>query len=158
MFSFLHERLSVILIIAVITLISFSAQAADLLSGKWELNLEKSKFTNAPAPKSETRTYEVAGDHEKMTAERINADGKPVTIQFSGDLDGKDYPYTGNPVHDTIAMTPVDALTTNYVIKGKLAGGGTRVISKDGKTLTISFKGTDPKGQPVEVIYVFDKR
>jgi len=62
--------------------------------------------------------------------------------------------------HDSISITSVDALTSNYTHKkaGKLVGGGTRVISKDGKTMTISFKGTDSKGQPVEAIFFFDKR
>lgn len=147
-----------ILAMAFMTIISLSAQAGDPLTGTWDLNLEKSKFTNASAPKSETRTYEATGQQDKMTSERINADGKQVTIQYTANLDGKDYPYTGVPFHDSISLVPVDALTANYTVKGKVAGGGTRVISKDGKTMTISFKGTDPKGQPVEIIYVFDKR
>lgn len=150
--------LSLILAIAAIGIISLSTQAGDLLTGKWDLNLEKSKFTNASAPKGETRTYEVTGQQEKMTSERVSADGNVVTMQFTANLDGKDYPYTGVPFHDSISLTPVDALTTNYTIKGKVAGSGTRVISKDGKEMSISFKGTDPKGQPMEIIYVFDKR
>jgi hypothetical protein len=32
------------------------------------------------------------------------------------------------------------------------------VISKDGKVMTISGKSTNAKGQPLEVIMVFDKR
>ena len=35
---------------------------------------------------------------------------------------------------------------------------GTRVISKDGKVMTVSGKGTDAAGKPVESTLVFDKR
>jgi hypothetical protein len=149
-----------ILAVAAITIISLSAQAGDPLTGKWELNLAKSKFTNIPAPKSETRTYEVTGQQEKMTMERINAQGQPVISEFTANRDGQDYPQTGKSLYDSISISPVDALTANYTHKkaGKLVGEGTRVISKDGKTMTISFKGTDPKGQPVEATFVFDKR
>ena len=60
----------------------------------------------------------------------------------------------------TICVTPVDGLTATYTNKraGKVVATGTRVLSKDGKMLTISFKGTNPKGQAVENILVFDKR
>ncbi len=151
--------LSLALVLMLLPILSW-AQSGDLLNGKWELNLEKSKFTNTAAPKSDTRTYEVTGQQEKMTATRIQADGQTLNLQFTANRDGKDYPYTGSPRIDTIAITPVDALTSNYTHtqKGKPAGGGTRVISKDGKTMTLSFKATDPKGQPVEALFVFDKR
>jgi len=161
---FLFSRratLGLILATAAITIISLSAQAGDPLTGTWDLNLAKSTFSsNVPAPKSQTRTYEATGQQDKMTGEIIYADGNRVTLQYTANLDGKDYPFEGWAMADTISLTPVDTLTTTYTQKkeGKVVGGGTRVISKDGKTMTISFKGTDPKGQPMEFILVFDKR
>ena len=154
------SRLALILAAAAIAIISLPAQASDLEAGTWELNLAKSKFTNVPAPKSQTRTYEVTGQQVKMTGKRIDAQGKPTLIGFTANTDGKDYPYTGSALHDTISITSVDALTANWTGKkaGKVVITGTRVISKDGKVMTISGKGTDAKGQPLEVILVFDKR
>jgi hypothetical protein len=57
-------------------------------------------------------------------------------------------------------VTPVDTFTATFTLKkaGKVVFTGTRVISKDGKTLTIPLKGTDATGQPVESTLVFDKR
>ena len=79
---------ALIFTVAAVTNISLSAQAVDPLAGTWELNLAKSKFTNIPAPKSETRTYEVTGQQEKMTAERINAEGQLAVSQFTANRDG----------------------------------------------------------------------
>ena len=157
--SLRKATLGLILATAAITIISLSAQAGDPLTGTWELNLAKSNFGNVPAPKSQTRTYEATGQQDKMTGEIIYADGKRVTLQYTANRDGKDYPFEGWAMADTISLTPVDTLTATYTQKkeGKVVGGGTRVISKDGKTMTISFKGTDPKGQPMEFILVFDK-
>jgi len=92
--------------------------------------------------------------------ERVNAKGEAVTSEFIANRDGRDYPQTGKSLYDSISISPVDAFTANYTHKkaGKLVGDGTRVISSDGKTMTISFKGTDPKGQPVEATFFFDKR
>lgn len=153
--------LGLILATAAVSIISLSAQASDPLAGTWELNLAKSKFSPGPPPKSQTRTYEVTGQQEKMTAKGNDAEGKPTALHFTvATTDGKDYPYTGWPAMDTISLTPVDTLTMTWTGKreGKVALTGTRVISKDGKMMTISAKGTDPKGQPVENILVFDKR
>jgi hypothetical protein len=59
-----------------------------------------------------------------------------------------------------LALTPVDATTMNFVVKdaGKVMATGTRVVSKDGKVMTLSGKGTDAAGKPVESTLVFDKR
>jgi hypothetical protein len=67
MFSSLRTAtLALILAAAAIAIITLPAQASDPLAGTWELNLAKSKFTNIPALKSQTRTYEVTGQQEKM--------------------------------------------------------------------------------------------
>jgi len=161
MFSSLRTAtLALILAAAAIAIITLPAQASDPEAGTWELNLAKSTFTNVPPPKSQTRTYEVTGQQVKMTGKGIDTEGKPTLIGFTANKDGKDYPYTGSAAYDTISITPVDALTVNWTNKkaGKVVITGTRVISKDGKVMTISDKGTDAKGQPLEVILVFDKR
>jgi hypothetical protein len=63
--SLRKATLGLILAIAAIGIISLSAYASDPLTGTWELNLEKSKFSPGPPPKSQTRTYEVTGQQEK---------------------------------------------------------------------------------------------
>jgi hypothetical protein len=154
--------LGLILATATLSMVSLSAQTSDPLAGRWELNLGKSKFSPGPPPKSEseTRTYDETGQQEKMIAKGMDAEGKPTLIQFTATRDGKDYPYTGSPIIDTVSLTPVDTFTLTFATKkdGKVAFTGTRVISKDGKMMTLSSKGTNPKGQPVENTAVFDKR
>src|SRR5712692_2567884 len=152
--------LGLILATATVSIVSLSAQTSDPLAGTWELNLGKSKFSPGPPPKSDTRTYEVTGQQEKMSAKGMDAEGKPTLFQFTATRDGKDYPYTGSPNIDTISLTQSDTFTLTFSTKkdGKVAVTGTRVISKDGKMMTISSKGTNPKGPPVENISVFDKR
>jgi hypothetical protein len=152
--------LGLIVATAVLSFTSLPAIAADPLAGTWELNLGKSKFSPGPPPKSETRTYEVTGQQEKMIAKGMNAEGKPTLFEFTTTRDGKDYPYTGSPMIDTVSLTTVDTLTVTFVTKkgGKVGFTGTRVVSKDGKMMTLSSKGTDPKRQAVENTAVYDKR
>jgi hypothetical protein len=148
---------------AVLTLgvpaVSLFAQAADPASGTWELNLAKSKFSPGPAPKSQTRTYEVTGDDVKYSLKGIDADGKPALVEYTAKYDGKDYPVTGATDFDTISLKRVNATTAKATLKkgGKVVQTARRVVSKDGKTLTLTTKGTNAKGQTVNNVAVFDK-
>ena len=151
--------LALILAIAGITIISLPAHASDPVAGTWELNLEKSKYSPGPPPKSQTRTYEVTGQQEKMISKSVDAKGNEIVHQFSANRDGKDYPFEGWPIADTISITPVDTFTSTFTQKkaGEVVVTGRRVISKDGKTMTTSLKFTTPTGQQVDNLMVFDK-
>ena len=136
-----------------------SALAADPMSaGTWELNVAASKSTD-PMPKSITRTYAVVGQSEKMTGTIVTADGKTIPINFTATLDGKDSPFQ-SPGVDALVLTPVDASTTNFTTKlaGKVVATGSRVLSKDGKVMTLSTKGVNPAGKPMESTMVYDRR
>lgn len=137
---------------------SFS-QTTDPIVGTWVLNVAKSKYAPGPAPKSETRTYVVAGPDIKATSKGIDRDGKPTTAEWTVNYDGKDRPQTGNPDADTLSLKRIDAYTTEFTQKkgGKAVITGTRTISKDGKTMTITTKGTNAKGQTIDDVEVFDK-
>ena len=139
--------------------ISPSAQAADpTIVGTWELNVAASKNTD-PMPKSITRTYEIVGNSEKLTGTIVTADGKAIAIGFTATLDGKDTPFQ-NPGADTIVLTRVDALTVSFTNKlaGKVMLSGRRVMTADGKTMSIESKGVNAAGKPVESSMVYDRR
>ena len=135
-------------------------QAGDPVVGTWVLNISKSKFSPGPAPKSETRTYVVAGQDIKASSKGVDADGKPTAGTWTVNTDGKDRPMTGDPDADSLAVKRVDAFTVESIEKkaGKIVITATRVISRDGKLMTITFKGTNAKGQPRNDVWVFDKQ
>jgi hypothetical protein len=96
----------------------------------------------------------------KYTLKGIDAEGKPTLVQYTAKYDGKDYPVTGAQDFDAIALKRVDAVTAQATLKkgGKVTQTTTRVVSKDGKTLTLTTTGTNAKGQAVNNVLVFDKR
>ena len=57
-------------------------------------------------------------------------------------------------------LTPVNALTVNFTTKlaGKIVTTGTRVLSNDGKNMTLSSKGVNAAGKPLESTMVYDRR
>lgn len=135
------------------------AVAADpTIAGTWELNVAASKSTD-PMPKSVTRVYEIIGNSEKLTGTLVTADGKTISMGFTATLDGKDSP-SQNPGVDTVILTPVNALRVDYVtkFKGNVVYAGTRTLSMDGRQMTITAKGLNPVGQPMEQTMVYDRR
>jgi len=140
--------------------IELSAQATDPILGTWELNLAKSTYSPGPPPKSETRLYARAGQAIKLTLRGVDAKGQPVFQQSTFDYDGKEYPVTGSADVDAQAVKRIDPFSTQATLKksGKVVQTVTREMSKDGKVLTFTFKGTNAKGQAIHNVLVFEKR
>jgi hypothetical protein len=104
---------------------------SDPLIGTWRLNLAKSKFDPGPAPRSSIMHYERAGQG------------------FRAGVIG----------YDASAFTRVDDHTVTYVrtLAGKVVATGTRVLSRDGKTLTFTGTGASAMGRQYNVA-VYDKQ
>ena len=135
------------------------AQSPDPMLGTWKLNVEKSKSPYT----SGTSVIEAAGDGVKVTADMVGADGTAYHWTWTAKYDGKDVPVTGKtPYGDngTVALTRVDANTVKIVSKigGKTTLNQTITTSADGKTRTVTTKGVDAKGQPIETNTVYDKQ
>jgi hypothetical protein len=90
--------------------------------------------------------------------EQVNAQGKPVHVEYSAKYDGEDYPETGSPAGDTIALKRINANTLETTAKkdGKVVATSRVVISKDGKTRTNTFKGKSKEGEPISWTVAFD--
>jgi hypothetical protein len=134
--------------------------AADPVVGTWKLNTAKSKYTPGPAPKSATVTYEETADGIKRSGESVDADGKTSSFTYTAKYDGKDYPVSGSDLYDTIAPKRINDHTTAATLKkaGKLVHAARRVVSKDGKVMTITMTGTNAKGEKVHNVAVYDKQ
>ena len=102
----------------------------------------------------------MAGAEIKASSKGVGADGKPTATEWTVNYDGKERPISGDPDVDSLILKRVDAFTTETSEKkaGKVVITGTRVISRDGKLMTITVKGTTAKGQTFNDVMVFDKR
>jgi hypothetical protein len=136
------------------------ASDSDPVVGTWQLNAAKSTFTNAPAVKSQTRTYTQSGPSISLVMKTVGADGKEATLQTTYQLDGKDYPVTGAPGYDSISGKQVNPRTASFVLKkgGTVVGTTTRTVSKDGKHMTSKMSATSEKGEKMESVMVLDKQ
>ena len=128
--------------------------------GTWKLNVEKSKYNPGPPPKSLTVKFESAGsDGLKLTTDGVAADGKPIATEYTAKYDGKDYPIKGSPTVDTISLRYINSRKTVRTDKkdGKFVQTQTRDIAKDGKSMTVTIKGKNAKGEPIHHVLLFEK-
>ena len=138
-----------------------SAQSANPAIGTWKLNVAKSKYAAGTPNKSGTTKIEAAGAGVKITVDAVAGDGTTRHWSYTANPDGKDAPITGNcPYGDVVAMTRVDARTTRQVYKnaGKVTTTQTSTVSADGKTRTVTSKGTYSNGKAIDAVAVYDKQ
>lgn len=125
----------------------------DPLLGIWHLNVSQSKYKPGPPPKSQTRTYEIHRFGIRATVKTIHADGRSTTVQSVYDYDKQEHPVTGSEEVDAIVVKRVNAYTHEATLShaGHVIGTFRRVISKDGKQMTVTLQRRAPEVDNVEV-------
>jgi hypothetical protein len=158
----MRSRVMNALVLMAATAIGLSG--ADNSIGTWNRNIQKSKYTPMPKNpiKNQTMVREAVDGGVKVTTKGERADGTPINTTYTIKYDGTPATVsgTGSSV-DTVALTQSDANTCLIEMKkegGKYHTTGSTVISKDGKTMTMTAGGTDADGKPIDFIIVWDKQ
>lgn len=148
---------------AAICVFSVGLIAADNpFVGTWKLNTAKSKGAPGTMSKEGTIVFEAVGEQIKRTVTGIDADGEPVNMSATIAWDGKEHKVEapkGPPV--MVAVKSVNDRRINVTVKradGKVVSTGHADVSKDGNTMTATFKGEDPKGRKIDNVEVFDRQ
>jgi hypothetical protein len=152
-----------LLIAVAMAAIAAGALCADNTLGTWKLNPDKSK---PPAGQSRitslTVVREASGDGVKVTVKGEREDKSSIDAAYTAKYDGKDVIVSGAGLpYDTLAIKQVDANTFTDVRSkkgGSYKGTGRFVVSKDGKTATLTTKGTGADGKPFSGMTVYEKQ
>jgi hypothetical protein len=135
-------------------------QTLDPRLGTWHLNAAKSEFNPSSEIRSLTTKVEPADDGEKVISGFTYADGAILVMQYTAYYDGRDYYLTGSPAVDSVSLQRIDARTTERIDKkrGEVVQIQTRIVSEDGKTMTVKVRGKDWIGQDVRHTLIFEKQ
>jgi len=149
-----------LVVCAVMVFSSSVVLAADNWLGTWKLNVGRSKYSPGPAPKSLTLKYEASQGGTTLTTDGVNAADKATHMTYTSKFDGKDVPWEGNPDADMASPKRIDANSYENTWKkgGKVTVNAKVVVSKDGKTLTVSQTGKNAKGETVKTTSVFERQ
>jgi len=131
----------------------------DRILGTWILNVAKSKYSPSPAPKSQRRSYETHPDGVKATIITMFADGTSTKVEYVADYDSLEYQVSGSAGSDTIRLKRISDDTAEATLShaGTVIGLARRVISRDGRVMTITFEGKDSRGVLVKSVSVYEK-
>ena len=135
------------------------AFAADPIVGTWKLNVAKSKFSSGTELTAGSRVYSEADGLYTLDQKLTGADGKERSghAQYR---DGKDVKQAAGGPADTTHATKIDANTWDFDLKkdGKVVGHVHRVVSADGKTLTVHNTGAKLSGATGDETLVFERQ
>ena len=135
-----------------------AAAQDDPFTGTWVLNVAKSKMQPATASKSEIIHYKITGDEEDFLSDAVTIEGYPESIKYTARYnDGKAYPFSitiNGKVTNPGAMTMVKKIDTwtrerFNVREGKPVLASRRLVSRDGKTMTLTILRMDAQGREV---------
>ena len=134
----------------------------DILTGSWKLNCEKSNFDANHRPQAGTMAFELTPEgHYLLTAEGRNEKGEPCKERPARFIpDGKEHPVPDFPGLVSIATRP-DPNTLRGEVRredGSVVGGGTYVVSADGKSLTAENFGYDTQLRQFKQQTVWDRQ
>ncbi len=124
--------------------------------GTWAANIAKSTYSPNTPPKSQSLTISATG----VTVDVVPATGPAQHWVYAGTYDGKPVPVTGNPNADMATRKRLSPTTTEttFTKGGKVTSVNTAVVAADGKTMTITAKGTTAQGQPLLNVQVYEKK
>ena len=135
-----------------------AALPPDPVLGTWKLNLAKSKYA-IPAPKSTTVTITPAGRGYTFTIDAVGADGQPQKWSYTSAFDGAESPVTGNPNIDAvIASSQGSGTIVRYKKAGNVITTTTSEVSDDGRTLVVTIKVPDGKGNEISSTAVYERQ
>jgi len=143
-----------------VVITAIGAFAADNSLGTWKLNMEKSKFSPAAPVKSLTTMREASDGGVKVTTTGEQAGGAAINSSYVAKYDGSESAVTGAP-YDTISIKQLNANTSTYSAKkkdGSYSVTGRSVVSKEGKTMTNTIKGTNADGKAYSATMVWEKQ
>ncbi len=134
--------------------------AADPFAGKWILNLEKSRFAPGTLPKSMTIEMESVGMGVRYHSETTNAQGKISSSTYTADYNGAQVIVMGSAgMQAPVSLKRIDSNTVDaaYMKSLEVVATSRRVVSKDGRVMTVTTTSKDKAGVSVTNVGVYDR-
>jgi len=133
----------------------------DPFVGTWKLNPQKSQFDPNHRPGAGAMVFSLAPEgHYLLTAEGVSANGEKVMERPSRIIpDGQPHPVPDFHGLTAVASRP-DPSTINAEVRredGSVVGGGSYVVSQDGKSLVATTFGYDTQLRQFKQHTVWDR-
>jgi hypothetical protein len=134
--------------------------AAEPFAGTWTLNAGKSKYKTGQPPKEQTVTIAESGSDLEVTIKGTAANGTPISTRYMTPAAGGEGKIIASSDFDAVSSKRIgpNRREVSYSKGGKVIETIHSTVSRDGKTLTVSVKGTDGQGKPIDAVVVYDRQ
>lgn len=132
----------------------------DPFAGTWKLNPQKSKYPRATCPKRMVIVMACAGNGVRYQSETTYADGHSSRSEYTANYDGKEAIVMGSgglllPV--SLKRLDANTVVATYKRGGQSIATSRRVVSKDGRKMTITTDSPERLGKSVRSIGAYEK-
>jgi hypothetical protein len=129
--------------------------------GTWILNVAKSTYEPGPAPyrRASYRIEPSGGDGLTVVYDMVYPRGGVAHLEWTGRLDGRDYPVQGIDEFMTYAYRRRDDGGYEVIVKvdGRQVASSTIQLSADGRTMTTTTTGRNASGGRVQTVTVYER-
>ena len=147
-------------LIAFTLLLSAALWATDPFVGKWTLNTQKSKYPPGTCPTRMDIEMEPAGHGVHYRSETTLANGRSTSSDYTADYNGKQAIVMG--AHGMLLPVSLKRINSNTVVASytkslQVVATSRRVVSWDGRLMTITTTSQDPSGKAVTTVGVYER-
>lgn len=152
---------ALILLLALAGSVTSALPAPDPFVGRWEMNVRKSRYPAGGRPASMMIEMEAAGRGIHYRSATTLVDGRTVTSEYVADYDGRQVVVTGSRgLMLPVSLKRVDSSTVvaDYMEGLQVVATSCRVVSRDGRTMTVTTTSKDRSGKTVTNVGVYQKK
>ena len=132
----------------------------DPFAGTWQLNPQKSRYPGATCPKRMVIVMTCAANGVRYRSETTYADGHSSRSEYNASYDGKEAIVMGSGgLLLPVSLKRLDANTVMATYKrgGQSVATSRRVVSRDGRKMTITTNSPDQSGKNILSIGVYER-
>ena len=153
-------KIKLYVLISVALSASLAGAATDPFNGTWNLNVQKSKYARGACPKRMTIWMETVGDGVHYRSETTYANGRSSSSQYTADYSGPAAMVRGaSGLMAPVSLKRLDSrrVVASYVRALGVVATSRRVVSENGRVMTITTTSRDHDGKAVTNVGVYDK-
>jgi hypothetical protein len=149
------------ILIAALLLATSATASVDPFAGKWVLDVQRSKYPARARPKSMVIEMETVGQAVRYHSETTYANGRKAQANYSAKYNGQQAVVMGaRGLMLPVSLKKIDRRTVvaSYTRLLQVVATSRRVVSSDGRSMTITTISKDQAGKQVTTIGVYEKQ
>ena len=149
------------LVMVIAVLITTATASSDPFIGKWALDRQQSKYPAGECPKRMVIEIEATGQGIRYRSDAVYANGGTTHSQYTAEYDGKPVLVLGThgmllPV--SLKRLDLHTVVASYFKSFEVVATSRRVVSHDGRRMTITTTSKDRFGKSVTTVGVYERQ